>query len=91
MHTVFINTSRAQFSDRMDVLWMEREYKQYIAIDSPLSAACGARQGFASCALRIGEQIDIHKDINNDFNVDEYKKVRWHCSGRSVDCANDVN
>lgn len=69
MHTVFINTSRAQFSGRMDVLWMEREYKQYIAIDSPLSAACGARQGFASCALRIGEQIDIHKDINNDFNL----------------------
>lgn len=72
MHTVLINASKNHISEQMDALWMEREYQQIITMNCPLDAAGGWKKGFASCALKIGEQIDISKDINNDFNLVVY-------------------
>lgn len=69
MHTVFMNASQTSLGDHLDVLWMEKEYKQYFVLDCPLTVPDGLDKGFAACARKIGEQIDIHKDINNDFNM----------------------
>ena len=69
MHTVLINTSQTPICDRMDALWMEWEYKQYFVLECPLVAPQGLDKGFEGCALSIGEQIDVYKDINNDFNL----------------------
>lgn len=69
MHTVLINTSANPIRDQMDVLWMEREYKQYFVLDCPLDTAQDIEKGFEECALSIGEQIDVYKDINNEFNL----------------------
>lgn len=72
MHTVFLNTSKNAIGGRVDVLAIEREYKQYTHIDCPLSAWYSPDNGFEKCALKIGEQIDIHKEITNDFNLVVY-------------------
>ena len=72
MHTVFMNASKNPIRDQMDVLWMEREYKQYFVLDCSLESEQGLQKEFEACALKIGEQIDIYKEVNNDFNMVVY-------------------
>ena len=72
MHTVFMNASKNPIRDQMDVLWMEREYKQYFVLDCSLESEQGLQKEFEECTLKIGEQIDIYKEINNDFNMVVY-------------------
>jgi hypothetical protein len=72
MHTVFINASDHPIDGRIDVLSMEKEYKEIFVMDCPLSQWSDWDKGYEKCAIQIGEQIDTYKEINNDFNLIAY-------------------
>lgn len=72
MHTVFINTSGTAICGRADVLGIEREFKKLTLLQCPLSSWLSDGEGIEACALRIGEMIDTHKELNNAYNLIVY-------------------
>jgi hypothetical protein len=72
MHTVFVNASGNNVGGRLDVLGMEKEFKQFIMMDTPLSQWYDKDSGYGQCALRLGEMIDSYQEINNRFNLIVY-------------------
>lgn len=72
MHTVFINTTGTTVGGRTDVLGIAKEFKELTLLNCPLSSCLSEEEGFAKCALQIGEMIDTHKEINNAFNLIVY-------------------
>jgi hypothetical protein len=72
MHTVFINASNNRIDGRFDVLSMEKEYRNLLTMDHPLSLWNDRDRGYEKCALLIGEQIDSYKEINNDYHLIAY-------------------
>ena len=58
MHTVFVNASGNPVGGRLDVLGMEKEFKRFIMMDSPLPQWYDRDRGYDRCALRLGEMID---------------------------------
>lgn len=72
MHTVFVNASGNTVGGRLDVLGMEKEFKRFIMMDSPLPQWYDRDRGYDRCALRLGEMIDSYQEINNRFNLIVY-------------------
>ena len=72
MHTVFVNASGNPVGGRLDVLGMEKEFKRFIMMDSPLPQWYDRDRGYDRCALRLGEMIDSYQEINNRFNLIVY-------------------
>ena len=72
MHTVFVNASENTVGGRLDVLGMEKEFKNVIMMNSPLSHWFDRDGGFDQCALQLGEMIDSFQEINNRFNLIVY-------------------
>ncbi len=69
MHTFFINTSDEDILSNKDILDIEEINRKLILLDCPLSQWGEEGKGFETCADKIGELIDNHHDISNNFNL----------------------
>lgn len=90
MHTIFINTSKNLIGGHIDVLGMEREFKKLTYFDCPFASWDAQKREYEKCADKIGELIDSHKEINNQFNliiyvdlleISEYQQLSYAGTG----------
>ncbi len=69
MHTFFINTSASSVMADQSILDIDLINRNLIMLNYPMTDWEDKQKGYAACVKEIGELIDNHAEINNDFNL----------------------
>lgn len=72
MHTFFINTAAALSEQYGHIFEIQREIKQFVALDCPMAKWNDEKEGYRECVRKMGELIDSDKAINNSYNLIVY-------------------
>ena len=75
MHTFFVNTSASALiaTPDWDVLSdIERENRRLVILECPIDQWRQASEGYIACADRMGEMINSHAELTNEYDLIVY-------------------